>query len=183
MDRAGGIYKRNTRRVLLVVGFIVASFLNLDTLQIIQTELASPAKLSQSVDQITKEIPKIKFNKDATETVNIQTTKGTVAVDTKIDSTKKADTAAQQVRELTLYLGQTSGYTLGYSAGDGFVKQWTGKTGQLGDFLWSVFLKKLLGLLITAFALQLSSSFWFDLMSKAVNVRAAGAKPDKKPDA
>lgn len=169
MDRAGGIYKRKIRLILLIVGFIAASFLNLDTIQIVQQELSSPAKLSQTADQISKEIPKIKLNKDSVETVSVQTTNGTISVDHKVDVSKKAGTDIKQVHDLTVYLGQTSGYNLGYPADNSFMMQWF-CSGPL-------FLEKLLGVLITAFALQLSSSFWFDLMSKAVNVRAAGNKP------
>jgi hypothetical protein len=177
MDRAGGVYKRKTRLVLFIVGIIAACFLNLDTIEIVQTELAAPAKLSQTVDQISKEIPKIKLGKDSTETINVQTTNGTIMVDRKVDTTKKVSADIKQVHDLTLYLGQTSGYTLGYSSAGGFKDQWIGKESETRLDRCADFFKKLLGIVITAFALQLSSSFWFDLMSKAVNVRAAGNKP------
>jgi len=38
---------------------------------------------------------------------------------------------------------------------------------------------KILGLLFTSLALSLGAPFWFDLLSKFMNVRSAGAKPDE----
>ena len=40
---------------------------------------------------------------------------------------------------------------------------------------------KLAGLLVTAGALSLGAPFWFDLLNKLVNLRAAGKKP-KTPE-
>lgn len=38
---------------------------------------------------------------------------------------------------------------------------------------------KILGLLITALSVSLGAPFWFDLLSKFMNVRSAGTKPDR----
>ena len=40
--------------------------------------------------------------------------------------------------------------------------------------MWS-----LLGWIITAFAISLGAQFWFDLLTKFVNLRAAGPKPER----
>jgi hypothetical protein len=177
MDRAGGVYKRKIRIYLFLIGFLVACLLNLDTIQIVQQELANKAGLDESAARISAQLPKIKINKDSLETVTLQSDNGTLQINRKVDASKNLDQSVKQVKDLTVYLGQTSGYTLGYTAAGGFATQWgkihDGKDG----FVLMIFLKKLLGILITAFALQLSSSFWFDLMNKAVNIRAAGAKP------
>lgn len=39
---------------------------------------------------------------------------------------------------------------------------------------------KLLGILITAFALSLGANFWFDLLKKLVSIREAGKKPEEE---
>jgi hypothetical protein len=44
--------------------------------------------------------------------------------------------------------------------------------------LWAVIPAKVLGLLLTAVALSLGAPFWFDLLSKFMNVRGSGARPD-----
>ena len=41
-------------------------------------------------------------------------------------------------------------------------------------------LTKLAGLLLTALAVSLGAPFWFDLLSKFVNIRGAGVKPDRQ---
>ena len=58
---------------------------------------------------------------------------------------------------------------------------WTTETGDRNrrpdDFPgWLV---KIIGIFITAFAVTLGAPFWFDLLSKLVNLRAAGKKPEK----
>lgn len=52
------------------------------------------------------------------------------------------------------------------------------------DFNW--WLSKILGLMLTAAAASLGAPFWFDLLNKFINVRAAGKSPDemaKPPEA
>jgi hypothetical protein len=63
---------------------------------------------------------------------------------------------------------ETSGYFLGYEKGD-FLNEWFGK-GFMG------FIIKMLGILITAFAIQLGSNYWFDIMKKALSMRSPGKK-------
>jgi hypothetical protein len=43
-------------------------------------------------------------------------------------------------------------------------------------------LLKLLGLLLTGFALSLGAPFWFDLLAKLVKLRGAGAKPEREDE-
>lgn len=54
---------------------------------------------------------------------------------------------------------------------------------QKAGFITSYLLKspiKLLGILITAFALSLGANFWFDLLKKLVSIREAGKKPEEE---
>jgi len=41
---------------------------------------------------------------------------------------------------------------------------------------------KIGGLLVTAFALSFGAPFWFDLLNRLVNLRAAGKKPAADED-
>jgi hypothetical protein len=45
---------------------------------------------------------------------------------------------------------------------------------------WRFWVRKSLGLLLTIFAVSLGSPFWFDTLSKLVNLRNTGIKPDDK---
>jgi hypothetical protein len=61
---------------------------------------------------------------------------------------------------------------------------WNTKTGR-GNAIPSGaagWLLKFAGILVTAFAASLGSSFWYDLLKKLVNIRAAGATPNKNGD-
>ncbi len=47
----------------------------------------------------------------------------------------------------------------------------------------TAFWPKLIGLLVTAFALSLGAPFWFDMLNKVVNIRNAGRAPDERSKA
>jgi len=46
---------------------------------------------------------------------------------------------------------------------------------------WTFFGAKLVGLLLTTFALSLGAPFWFDTLNKIINIRAAGRAPATTP--
>jgi hypothetical protein len=183
MDRVTGVYKKKIRLISWITGLLLAAFLNIDTLKIAKDELANTQMLSKTVDNIAAQISQVKLDSGS---VSIKTKDGQISVardqtvQVKKDTAKKnarIDTMAgslsnsvKQARALTLYLQQNSGYNLAYENCQDFTKQWFSSFG--------VFFFKLIGLVITAFALQLSSSFWFDLINKAVSIRSAGKKPE-----
>jgi hypothetical protein len=43
-------------------------------------------------------------------------------------------------------------------------------------------ISKIIGILITTFAVSLGSPFWFDVLNRVVNLRTTGAKPPKSSD-
>jgi len=45
---------------------------------------------------------------------------------------------------------------------------------------WDGWLKKLMGLILTAFAVSLGAPFWFDILKKVVNLRGAGPPPKEQ---
>ncbi|HEV7589746.1 MAG TPA: hypothetical protein VGO40_16645 [Longimicrobium sp.] len=57
----------------------------------------------------------------------------------------------------------------------------TGKLSPAWPWQWHrSILPKLLGLLITAIAVSLGAPFWFDMLNKIINIRAAGRAPDER---
>jgi hypothetical protein len=44
---------------------------------------------------------------------------------------------------------------------------------------WTLLLSKIAALGLTAIALSLGAPFWFDLLSKFMNIRGSGARPDR----
>lgn len=155
MDRAGGWYKRKTRTILLIIATALSIALNIDTIKIANDALSDKPKLSSAVDNISSNLD---------ELAKLQS----VAVtDTSVEVIAKKDgDIANEVNNIRLVYEQTTGYTFGYKS---FFEEWKAN-----------FWRKLLGILITAFALQLGSNYWFDMMNKAVNIRAVGKRPDEK---
>lgn len=172
MERATGWYKRKVRRILLVVGFVMAAFLNMDTIKITNDALVDKDKLSKTVDKIIETLPDIKNMESINISVNENEQTDTVKV-VKIDSAITG--TIKRINGLTVKYNEIGGYQLGYHKGQYF-NDW----GVCKGFSLVTLLTKLLGLLITAFALQLGSNYWFDLLNKAVNLRATGVKPDQK---
>jgi len=166
MDRVTGWYKRKVRKLLFVMGLVLAVALNIDTIKISNDALKDQNRLSKTVDNITTEISKIKAVGDS---IIIKDSANRVIFKTSMNTdTSTVKAAAKQIKDLTVYYEKTSGYNLGYKSWADFVKQWS------DDFFL-----KLLGILITTFALQLSSTFWFETITKTINIRAVGNKPDE----
>lgn len=155
MERAGGWYKRKTRTILLVLAFSLSFILNIDTIKIINDALADKEKLSRAVENISSNIEGIEELKSITvNDSSIVVAAGDIG---KIGS---------DLKKIRIVYEQKSGYFLGYKH-------------MFNDWKSNFFLK-LIGISITAFALQLGSNYWFDLMNKAVNIRAAGKRPGEK---
>jgi len=154
MDRAGGWYKRKSRSMLLVLAIILSVALNIDTVKITNDALRDKEKLGSAVDNISANIS----DWERLNSVSV--------TDSSLVITKKPADVSSDASEIRFHYEQTSGFALGYKD---FFEEWK------GDF----FLKTI-GILITAFALQLGSNYWFDLMNKAVNIRAVGKRPDEK---
>jgi hypothetical protein len=179
MERATGWYKRKVRRIMLVAGFVIAAVLNIDTIKITNDALSDNAKLAKTVDKIIESLPDIK----GTETLNISGQKDTVSK--SITNTVGIDTlvnkVVENIQDLKIKYNQVGGYQLGYKEGEFFSDWWPKEKGWWNSL--SIFFLKIIGLILTAFALQLGSNYWFDLLNKAVNLRATGIKPDQKPKA
>jgi hypothetical protein len=157
MDRVTGWYKKRVRKILLVVGLTLAITLNMDTIKIANDALKDPDKLSRAVDNISANLSRL------------DSLKGTITV-TDTAAIVDLSNLQNKGKDLRIEYQKTSGFSLGYKDTQDFREQWR-------NHFW----KKLLGILLTAFALQLGANYWFELMTKAVNVRAAGKRPDDKP--
>lgn len=173
MDRVTGVYKRHMRLMLLFLGFILALCMNLDTIMIVRSSLTDKTKLGQTVDNIVTQMANVKVSHDSTNKVSIVTSKDTITVSATAGKSGSSVSdnikAAKQVGD---YLQQNAGVNLGYRDWKEFSDKWTISKKNVGNFFLA-----LVGILITTFALQLSSGFWFDLMNKVVNIRAAGQRP------
>lgn len=178
MDRASGWYKRKFRAILLILGFSLAAIFNLDTIEIGNKSLKDNEKMEQTVDRIVSQLPNIAVSKYGATTITIKDTAGNllveqhVALDTNAVNAVMSDTTTRknQFNNLKVYLQQNAGYSFGYRDANDLKNKWLHSVPE--------FLLKLVGIIVTAFALQLGSNYWFELINKAVNIRAAGKKPE-----
>jgi hypothetical protein len=150
--------------------------------------MADKNKLNQTVDNIVSELPYIKRNSDSAFSISVKVGDKQVSIGQSAKKNIPADTskkgnpvsgAAKKLADMQIVLQSGSDYRFGYEDGKDFARQWIGDP---GGFDTGKFMVKLLGVILTTFALQLGSNYWFDLMNKVVNLRAAGKKPngDKK---
>jgi hypothetical protein len=190
MERATGWYKRKMRRIAFVIAILLSIAMNIDTIKITNDALKDKSKLAKTVDNISNSLASIEhsdsvfiINKnDTTRIIQKVTTDTAYTIDTALSKDLKYNVKATitKVKDLqAFYNNQNQGYQMGYGSSEEFIKQWfkDGNT-DLDKFLR--FLLKMLGIMMSAFAVQLGSGYWFDILNKAVNIRAAGKKPDEQ---
>ncbi|MEL6158135.1 MAG: hypothetical protein AAFR18_02825 [Cyanobacteria bacterium J06627_32] len=161
MERASGVYRRNVKGVGLLIGFAIAFILNADTLYMFQrlsTDQAIRSSILQTADQI--------------EVRDIDTAE---ALAEELSINELSDRLEGNFRSVGTALEDTlSAYPLPL-----------GRTQKLIDEQkeaqenWPVPLipQRLVGWGITALALSMGASFWFDLLRKVTSVRASGDRP------
>ena len=175
MDRVSGWYKNRTRKVLFAVGLTLAALCNVDAIEIAEA-LNHSSFLRASFLNLARDI----------------TSTGKVG-DVDIASlSSRAPTEAewksvQPVLE-TLRKADATGLPIGYaclgatSLSDPTMTAWSACSHEIRETLAgrsiSSWLMKFLGWVLTAAAGTLGAGYWFGLLTKAINIRGSGPKPD-----
>ena len=146
MERVSGWFARYARGVLLVIGLVLSVAANIDTLQIVRTLSMDPLLAERIADSAASYVDR------RAESVPVASGD---ALDQQIDIIKKN-------REIAESLGLPLGWLEGEFA------HCFGREAAFDDSI-----KKLIGLLLTAFALSFGATFWFDLLSKLVELRSS----------
>lgn len=195
MDRVRGWYKRQTNRILLVIGLALAIGFNVNTIQI-ASKLAendkARDKLAQQATEWVKANPALPVAANAADS-----TLKDSAFKVAQQSFLKATAAYQKDIDSASNL-------MGMGWGDAILNreisykqlwwiEWPVKfvfDGLLAfiipDSAMSVYYEItrnpsiLIGFLITAFAVSFGAPFWFDLLNKLVSIRSSGKKPNEK---
>jgi hypothetical protein len=161
MDRVSGIYKRRLKWISLGVGFLIVVALNADSIK------AGNA-----------------LWKDSSLRAQMAATSQTVLAGGKPDAAPKTITTSELTSQLTSLEKDVRPLPIGLTGGQA-AQLWsmiTGKWSFTSAGVWW-FLTKLFGLAITAFAISLGAPFWFDTLSKFMNIRGTGAKPQTSAEA
>ena len=157
-DRQNGVYTRWTFLRLLVIGFLLAALIDIDTVHIAGTLWKNPEQTEKAVKTL-----------DSLEMSNIDETK-------KKEIREAVAKAFLEIRKIDPpnYAWQNPPKWVPFISPDWRTNWWDGVTKE-----W---LPKLLGWLLTALATSLGAQFWFNLMSEALKLRAAGNKPKDEPE-
>ncbi len=146
MDRATGVYKRNSKAVALLIGIATAVSINADSFHI-ATRLAVDPILRTSITQTADRL--------------VATAEGDLS-----QNLDQVQTAVNQALD-------EIPFPLGYN--EVVVQQ------QLAaEQTWPIPLipRRLMGWLVSGFAISMGSTFWFNLLKKVVNIRNTGDKED-----
>lgn len=156
MDRASGWYKRRTQWILLLIGLVLAVSLNVNTFGIVKRLSADNTTLGQVVQlaaNFSKSHPNGTANSSKAFVVDS-------VVSMRIDSLALfADNISRtRIKQANQLLGL--GWESGYNG-------------------WQILIA-FAGWLVTALAISLGAPFWFDLLSKLVQLRGTGPRPEKE---
>lgn len=183
MERAGGWYKKEIQKWLFFISFGITVILNVDTIQITKTLWQDPSLAQKTTDLITENIKQINVD-SLTGTVIIkgetgQDTLGRIfiqdidsAVKDSGDEGRTIERKIKSIKKITATLKEIP-FPMGWVKGN-----YPSCNEKCFDLFWD-WVFKFFGWIITAAALFLGSPFWFDLLSKFVNMRVAGKKPIK----
>lgn len=172
MDRVKGWYKRFAQKWMILIGFIVAAAINVDTIHIVQV-LANNPNLAKAVA--------------SQATTFVQEHPAIPAAGQAAGDPKSLTEAREEFHRSVKTLSST-GIPIGWSEDQLEALDLKGKELNIHNF-WDwisehrgqVFLL-VVGWLLTALAGSLGAPFWFDLLSRFVLVRNSGNPPgDKDP--
>jgi hypothetical protein len=168
MDRLSGSYKRQLRWLSFVVGFGVAVLLNVDSIAVGQAVWNDKDLRQQLVASSTQ----------------IQSAAPDCAVPQVDPATPPTADLHCQLQRLADQVEDLRPLPIGWSFGPAAPMEGGAAVSSICTITAGGLVVKLFGWLLTAFALSLGAPFWFDVLSKIMNVRGAGAKPkpvDEKP--
>ncbi|MEB3279216.1 MAG: hypothetical protein VKK42_09895 [Lyngbya sp.] len=163
MDRTSGVYKRQVKRKTLFLGFLFAVILNADTLNIATRLYKEPFLQVQLVQEINQ-FYQSQTSPSADEPVEPS--------EQQFSSTPTQDLSRLIVNFSSLPMGWTR-----ENLNEQFdlKQEITPTTGELQA--WEIsfeIAQAILGWILTAIAISMGASFWFDLLKKIINVRNTG---------
>ncbi|MDC3954187.1 hypothetical protein [Polyangium jinanense] len=183
MDSVSGWYKRTAHTLISVVGLFTAVVLNVDTFLVLDS-LNRDAVLRESVASAVAE--SVKSESAVVKTASEVTTEQKANANAKppevfVDEKKTEELVRKRVVAVKRGLDELT-LPMGWPEGRGFFCTPTAEVtcdrravpATLGGFG-----RRFGGWLFTAIAIALGAPFWFDLLNKLINLRAAAPPPEK----
>lgn len=149
MERAAGWYKRSTQFYLLVLGFMLATFFNVNTIEIVNRLSTDPGLRTALVNRANRYVAEA----DSLEMMPFKASTDSARIKILKERHKKVQA---QVDSLNTTLG------LGWPNNKCF--KFFDKVKAGNNFF---------GFLLTALAISLGAPFWFDLLGKLVKLRGS----------
>ncbi len=152
MERASGVYKRNARGVAILLGTAIAIGANADTINIIN-RLSKDSILRSTVSLYAQQL----VSKNPA---------------TKLDNLPSVTKVQNEVGLLLDNLAVPFGWSEPNRV----------EIDSQGNILWPAFVRKFFGWVLSGLAISMGAVFWFDVLSKIINIRNAGKKPPSTTD-
>lgn len=185
MEGVGGWYKRSVTLLIAVVSMVISVGLNVDMFVVIDS-LSKDAVVRQSVATMVSE--SVKQNSEDVRTVGEAITDRQAAAQATPEQAAKAEEERKtgellRKRVVTLKHSLDSlGVPMGWPAGTQWFCRGDGAEPcdqrLLPVTFWG-WTRRIAGWLFTAVAMSLGAPFWFDLLNKFINLRAAAPPPAK----
>jgi len=172
MSRVSGWYKRTAQVRVFVLAALVTVLMNADALKILRTLWSNPTLSAVVVESAKERLQKGRPDAENLPMVNYDNPNDpTASTPTEVP---EKDVISPDERKL---LGQVTGWQ-----GDWY-NDWPDHKDH-GFWEWIAYLLKerLGGWVITILAVSLGAPFWFDTLSKFMNVRNAGKPPEKSSE-
>jgi hypothetical protein len=186
MDRVSGWYKRLTQYSLFLIGLVLAIWANVDTIHIVGALSTDPKLQADAADAAiaylktpsgagkakgspansdvsstpTQEQKQNASPPDTPTPNSTETSSGTATPASSPTAVQSLETAATELASLQVPLG------------------WAGPEYSYVGHHW---LSAIAGWLLTALAASMGAPFWFDMLNRFINIRAAGRSPDEDP--
>lgn len=162
MDRVSAIYKRRTQWWLLALGLLIASALNVDAINIAQTLAADPALRARTVELAGETVARTPSAVGGAPAVEPASGAPSQPQGTPPAAPVTAASARESFQKLQA-LGLPIGWAPDAAPGDPRAIPSGG---------WDI-LKKIIGILATAFAITMGAPFWFDNLNRVMQLRAS----------
>ncbi|MEM6452456.1 MAG: hypothetical protein AAF703_19340 [Cyanobacteria bacterium P01_D01_bin.105] len=161
MDRASGVYRRNVKGVGILIGFAIACLINADTFYMFQ-QLSNNQAVRSSILQTAEQM-------ELSQIASVEELSGSLGMD---DLSERIEGELRSVG--TAVEDALADYPLPIGRAASIISAQA-----KAQESWPIpFIPmRFVGWAITAIALSMGASFWFDVLRKITSVRSAGNKP------